>query len=349
MSLDADAPDGGAEAGATAWCGDGIVEEDEQCDPGPIAGEGGTQFCVGCQVICPLGFVWSRNNHCYMNEGVTGTFTGANNACVALNGYAHVVTFASDDEYQAVTGHFASENDAGPFWVGIGPAPNHLAAITSLIGPEPGWSSQCSGCYARAADPSQALPRTPEAGLLQDCIRGDMDPNAATWWSYPCASALPLRLRVVCEREPEGVRSMPCEAGTCIDLLWTHGAKSYVYLATAMTADQAATACHSLGGMLVVLQSRDEREQLWRELSQLMDPPMSIWVGLAAGDGGWFWDDTTPSDQLDAYPPPWAVNQPLDAGTTRAYLLADDQRLDNTLAHTEAQQTLPAVCQLMLP
>jgi hypothetical protein len=55
MSLDADAPDGGAEAGATAWCGDGIVEEDEQCDPGPIAGEGGTQFCVGCQVICPLG------------------------------------------------------------------------------------------------------------------------------------------------------------------------------------------------------------------------------------------------------------------------------------------------------
>jgi hypothetical protein len=145
-------------------------------------------------------------------------------------------------------------------------------------------------------------------------------------------------------------------------LVVTWGRKSYVFQPNPQTADAAEGACERLGGTLVVLQSRDEREQLWHELSQLSlitQVPSQFWVGLsmrATEDGGaeaWVWDDKTLADAPDAYPPPWAVDQPREAGAgPRAYLAAmmGLNTVDGTLAQTDPrtdpQTTLPYVCQI---
>jgi hypothetical protein len=143
----------------------------------------------------------------------------------------------------------------------------------------------------------------------------------------------------------------------CIELAATHGAKRYVYQPTPMAPDAAAGACASLGpgARLIVLQSRDEREELWHELSQLTSPPYSIWIGLSrveadAGDGGtWVWDDGTPADEPDAYPSPWATRPIIWATSTfRAYLAHVAIAQDDTLAHSDrpATEALPFVCEV---
>jgi hypothetical protein len=108
-----------------------------------------------------------------------------------------------------------------------------------------------------------------------------------------------------------------------------------------------------LGGKLAVLESREEREELWHELSLLMIPPARVWIGLAQrteGDAGvstWVWDDGTPAEGPDAYAPPWGDGQPTDAGLSpRAYLNYDPLVLDNTLARNVARGQSPFVCQL---
>ena len=106
-------------------------------------------------------------------------------------------------------------------------------------------------------------------------------------------------IRVLCEREPVGVHWTTCDAGICIELVATHATKRYVYQDGLLPPEQAEAQCHALGGSLVVLQSRDEREQLWLELTRLPVAPSRIWIGLAADAGtdaeagslSWVWDD----------------------------------------------------------
>jgi len=172
--------------------------------------------------------------------------------------------------------------------------------------------------------------------------------------TYPC-NGTPLT-HVICEREPPGVQSTACEAGVCIDLVATHGTKRYAYQAAPATAADAESTCELLGGSLVVLQSRDEREQLWHELSELQSSPARFWIGLLSVDGGasdggaaWFWDDRTPADAPDAYPPPWGFQQPVSKGaTTRAYLTRLPLSQEDTLGHNDDRTvtTLPYVCEL---
>jgi hypothetical protein len=254
---------------------------------------------------------------------------------------AHVVTFASEAELGAVVGHL----EAGAFWVGLDPIDPTLAQpneYTSLQLFEPGWSPTCSGCYAHAATPSAPLP-----GPTQGCVEAlpDLD---ASWQQYPCSDA--GKLHVVCEREPVGVLSVRCDAGVCIDLAWTFGQKQYVYVSQKLAGDDAQQACVALGGTLVVLQSRDEREQLWRELSHMAgvtNPPTEVWIGLTLTDAGWMWANDA---AVDAYPPPWGAAQPKGNGS-RAYLLQSTlppPLLDTTLARNDevSLNTYPFVCQL---
>ncbi|MFX7549027.1 lectin-like protein, partial [Acinetobacter baumannii] len=62
-------------------------------------------------------------------------------------------------------------------------------------------------------------------------------------------------------------------------------------------ASDAAAACRSVGGTLVVFASGAEREELWRELSRVRDVAVEsqFWIGLslqdAGGTGVWRWDD----------------------------------------------------------
>jgi hypothetical protein len=347
-----------------ATCGDGIIDlsAGEQCDPGPGAGDSGIGGCSpNCQMQCAPGAPpWSTNHHCYQLPGSQGaeSFRGANGACP---GASHVVTFASEDEFQHVLSFL---NGGGAFWVG-------LSASSSSSSPyaeapfEPGWAADCPGCYAHILTVDADLPPFPDAsvdGGTLDCFAALSD-STQPWQRYPCRGISRQLLDVICEFEPVGRQSQSCDAGICIDLVKTHGIKGYIYEQNRSTPDAASRSCVALGGRLVVLQSRDEREQLWRELSRLTVPPSAVWIGLSqvsAGSpqspqGSWAWDDRTPADGAAAYPSEWAIGQPLRfgrGGTTRAFLYHDSHSpsIDDTLARNDPNLTisgtLPYVCEI---
>jgi|HubBroStandDraft_2_1064218.scaffolds.fasta_scaffold04290_5 hypothetical protein len=352
----ADLPPNGPAATAAAVsaatsCDDGYIDLSigEQCDPGPTAGDAGLAGCSDqCKMLCPEGFVWPQNNHCY--ESAAGSADTldmeAVNRCAAMGG--HVVTFASEAEFQAVSQSF----DVGGFWVGLAPSD---PPYDSVVAYEPGWSTTCSGCFAHTADPTQALARfdaDPDSGT-EDCVQGVTGADAGPWLKYACTGG--AALHVLCEREPVGFQSQQCDAGVCIDLVATFGTKRYVYQDEPASPDAAQQACQSLGGRLVTLDSRDEREQLWLELSKLTEAvsPTAIWIGLSVGaDGGsaWTWDDGEP---LDARPSPWGDREPHAPSTTtspRAYLEHfATPPLDDTLARNEGPvATLPFVCEILV-
>jgi len=350
----ANLPPNGTSAIATAVsaessCDDGYIDLSigEQCDPGPSAGDAGLAGCsLECRVQCPQGFVWSGNNHCYLPAAGTASTLDmeAIDRCAEMG--AHVVTFASEAELEAVSQSF----DAGAFWVGLEPS---TPPYDSVIAYEPGWSTTCSGCFAHTADPSQALSRFDgdDGGAAADCVQGVTGSDAGPWLKYPCAGGVPLH--VICEREPVGVQSQQCEAGVCIGLVSTFGTKRYVYEDQPASPDAAAQACQALGGRLVTFDSRDEREQLWFELSKLTESPSptAIWIGLSlAADGAWVWDDGEP---LDARPSPWGDREPHASSATsvpRAYMEHfATPPLDDTLARNEGPvTTLPFVCEILV-
>jgi hypothetical protein len=360
-----------ARSTSTETCGDSVIDLDagEQCDPGPGAGDAGLGGCSpACQMDCEGGLTWVRNNHCYQwvsagaspLQAVSGS---ANALCQRLNG--HVVTFASEAEFRAV----GPLVDAGLFWVGLSADPTSSPGaviyrpVTQSLR-EPGWSRNCPGCFAHTVDASAPLavyPGVPSDGGPASCVVASADPQEP-WQQFPCAVAATMRHYlplpgVVCEREPLGRLSRPCEAGTCFDLVATHGSKHYVYESAPVSANQARSGCLALGGRLVVLQSSDEREQLWHELAQLTIEPFAVWIGLSlVGTPAnrrqlvWQWDDNTAAD---AYPTEWGVGQPLATNytnsSTRAFLWEQQQQLpnsDNTLAHNDQNGPLPYVCEI---
>jgi cysteine-rich repeat protein len=317
-------------------CGDGIVQLDrgEQCDPGTAAPVGCSSTC---QVVCDGGFHWSHNDHCYFDvpQGAASIAEATNTRCTA----SHVVTFADQAELEAVVGAL----DAGVFWVGWTPG---LAKdqYDSLGAFEPGWEPGCFGCYAQTGD--AAVLASSDAGT--GCVESTSDPSGS-WGSIACQVSNKDRLHVICEREPQGRLSEPCptlDGGECFDLRATLGQKHYVYVRESAPVQYAEAQCESLGGTLVVLQSRDEREQLWKELSHV--GVASIWIGLSLPDGGseWTWADGTP---VQADESPWALRQPRDAGTS-AYMTQNagpPQLVDDTLARvTTPEMGYAYVCQL---
>jgi hypothetical protein len=359
---------------APPGCGDGYIDlgAGEQCDPGqPGVSAGGCS--ADCRVQCS-GFAWLGNNHCYelIPQAANSLSPGpssANGLCgQALAPGGHVVTFASDDEYRAVTGAF-TDAGASPFWVALLAQPGYKDRYGSLVSFEPGWWTDCTGCYAHTADPTAPLQLARANDPMAFCVQSSTDPKQ--WWTaIDCTGVNPVP-HVICEREPVGVQSRPCAGGTCIELVWTHGQKSYVYHDTPSSPDEAELACVNAGGRLVVPWSRDEREQLWHELGRVVVPPAAIWIGLSqgsgaavasdsgtgaetgvdAGDAGpWVWDDGM---QEDAHPSPWAGNQPQTTGkgnTTRAYMTHVAFLSDDTLAHNVAPTSggqLPFVCELV--
>ncbi len=141
------------DASSSNPCGDGFIAlPGEQCDPGMGGGDAGTGFCTAnCKMVCPDGgFLWESNNHCYTLPGTAGSLDEA--AKTTCTNGAHVVTFASDEEFEAVTGFFGAADDGGEFWVGI-------QTHASVVDYEPGWEPQCAGCYARTSEAGLPLPR----------------------------------------------------------------------------------------------------------------------------------------------------------------------------------------------
>jgi hypothetical protein len=358
-------------------CGDGYIdlEAGEQCDP-PSGADAAPGVCTAtCKMQCP-GFVWSGNNHCYWAApgSATSLNPAADNACNATSGSDHVVTFASEEEFQAVEANLRLQRTDPllktdpPYWVGLTTVAQR--SYVSIVNYEPGWDGTCPGCYAHTLDAKGALAKyadpLTDGGLISaSCVAASPDGLDPTWRERPCTlpAGLPdtaFKTRVVCEREPVGAQFTSCDAGICIDLVVTHGTKRYVLVTQPATADDAAQVCASLGGRLVVLGSRDEREQLWAQLSITSAQPLRVWIGLTQrdagleGDGaapGWVWDDGIVADAPDGHPPPWGDHLPVAVGTTsRAYLRAYKGEIDDTLARNDEPaadvQTMPFVCEL---
>lgn len=352
----------------SGFCGDGIIDlqAGEQCDPGPGAGDAGLGGCSpSCRMQCPSGAPpWPVNNHCYGVVGSLGV-TQLQKAMAVCTGSSHVVTFASEEEFEQV---LPLVNGARPFWVGLESATSPYTAPYTTALYEPGWSSSCSGCYAHTQTPDAALPQFPGASLeggAYGCVGVvSLTDLQQDWMRYPCQGLSNQRVDVVCELEPVGRQSTACEAGLCISLVKTYPAKRYVLHAAPATADQAANACAAIGGRLVVLQSRDEREQLWRELSHLTVPLQSVWIGLSQRTAGrygtpstWAWDDNTPAEGPGAYPSEWASGDPIpypQVGTTRAFLYHQNTSappFDDTLARNDPALVgtvplLPFICEI---
>lgn len=208
-----------------------------------------------------------------------------------------------------------------------------------------------------------ALPKYVDADggeSSQSCVGASSDALDPTWRQRPCSG---VKTRVICEREPVGVQFEPCEAGLCGDLVATYGAKRYVVVLPAATSDAAEKYCASLGGRLVILESHDEREQLWLQLSRLAPQVPRIWIGLSQSDAGppgdagdlpWVWDDGTAAASPGGHPSPWGDRMPVPNGvTSRAYLRAYVGEIDDTLARNDESssivQSMPFVCEITAP
>jgi hypothetical protein len=351
----------GPDARGASACGNGTIDLDagEQCDPGATPAMNVTGACTAaCRVDCVSpAFRWPNNNHCYWLAATDNSnFSNAQSLCFP----GHIVTFASETEFDAVEANVRFSKADPRYWIDMTTLAGR--SYPSLVPYEPGWDPTCSGCYAHTPDPSMPLPRYVDSKGVEaggPCISADTDPVGPSWSESACTGIGTL---VVCESEPVGAQFSACgDAGVCIDLVATHARKRYVYRSSPATADSAEAFCTSLGGRLVVLQSRDEREQLWFQLSKIAGASaiQRVWIGLSlkmassseggAGDGVWAWDDGIPATAA-AYPSPWGDREPIDAGTTsRAYMRAymGVGEIDNTLARNdEAVKELPFVCEL---
>ncbi|MGH7330299.1 MAG: C-type lectin domain-containing protein, partial [Polyangiaceae bacterium] len=163
----------------------------------------------------------------------------------------------------------------------------------------------------------------------------------------------PVNIPVLCEREPAGDSWRSCNGGFCADIIETAPAKHYLFSFAALPRDQASAACGSLGGSLVVFESRQERETLLRSLLlhydilATSDPsanaPNEVWIGYASDDAGTFgWDGDGGFDGS-----PCGDNQPsADASLPmRAYVDLNTDDYDVQLAHDDTDVPRPYICQ----
>ncbi|MBX3262099.1 MAG: hypothetical protein KF782_20610 [Labilithrix sp.] len=344
-------PDAGEPAASAEvlGCGDGVIETlddggdaGESCDPGDAQPAG----CEGCTFVCSGGV--DDAGHCYFLADDTATYAEAVSACNDARG--HVVTIASEREAafaSAIAG--AREGDAG-YWVGLTFDNNLNAYGTPPNVGEPGWpgaASACSGCFAIGADGGEFAAHPVDAGdRRRDCLVAE----EGTWLEVPCEGSHPFK--TLCEREPIGQRIYPCGGLLCTTLQVTAGRKRYVVWPFPATADEAKTLCETSydGGALVVFDSREEREQLVREIVQRLRTPLEdleVWIGLSLRDGAWTWDDGRAADGA-LRPLPWGRDQPRAAGVGRAFLRVAET-FDTQLAQSDEDASAVArrvfVCQ----
>jgi hypothetical protein len=331
-------------------CGDGVIDLDsgEECDPGDAA-TGCTPTCV---VDCPAGaLVDPVAHHCYFPGPTVQKQDTANDYCRSHGG--HLVTFTSEEELTLVAAWKGWPEDGG-VWVGLALA-GAAGAYTSSALAEPGWPAPpetvCSGCYAHLDAGGDAnFPAYVQADggdLRGSCVIAAKAADQP-WHEFPCDTIVPV-VSSICEREPPGSLVRPCAGNVyCVDSPSTVGKKRYVYHYTPATGDDAKVDCQSLGGSLAILKSREERDQLGRELGSLAtsDSPLSFWIGLSISpDGVATWDDGAP---ITTYPLPWGDHEPaIIDGPGRAAMRLSLGKYDTQLAHVEAAtEKLAYVCEL---
>ncbi len=331
-------------------CGDGFTDLDggEQCDPGTyvMGADGGDAGAVGCTGACAItceGYLEKTNGHCYFLLP-DDTWDHANK--FACGPGAHLVTISTQEELTKSVAMVPNLPAGDTFWLGL-----HSDGMTyGTTNGEPGWGPGCPGCFGITADDAGFKTGTGTGNPL--CVVATTD-VFTPWAKAACGG----QRHVVCEREPAGSLSDPCAdftgTGGCITLRATKDTgKRYLFVSQQTTPSDADVQCRKLSsgtsvGSLVVFESREEREELMRELADMTtpSPPSKFWIGLTRGDdagAGWTWDDGAPES---AYPLPWGEGEPKGVGAARAF--ADRvSNYDKQLAHAgQATNQYAYVCQ----
>lgn len=328
-------------------CGDGFIDPTidgapEECDPGQ-----GLKAAVGCSAACRVecegGVIDPVTKHCYFRLSPSSE-PNSRALCGDPRTQAHVVTFASDREVAfLLDAGFASQ-----FWVGLTYHVDRLGYTSENdSNGEPGWnfpgttgnpiSASCPGCYARTGSDASTYfpPLGPDASAPAECVYVD---SPTEWHHSPCGQN--EHRDTLCEREPPGSRATVCNGGICITVAQT--TKRYLFVPSDTTADDAKTSCESLSpnGHLVMFDTREEREQLSRELAQYtgMDGA-SFWVGLSADPSGAFtWDDGKKDTER---PPLFGIDAGAASPGARVFVsILSTDAIDKGLGHTDDPKNL---------
>jgi hypothetical protein len=334
-------------------CGDGILatlfdggDAGESCDPTrDDAGNANVLGCKNCQIEC-AGILDDAGRHCYFKVAPATSYQAAIASC--RNERAHVVTIGSIRE-AAIATHIAQ--DAG-YWIGIGSRPvtlGYAPELNEFTLPEPGCPTSnikaCPGCLALGRlEDGGTLPAHP----LFDPSRDDLafiaavrENGAEQWLQVPTqlGDGGPPPFEVICEREPPGQRAQVIGNIFSLTVPATEGRKRYFLGLTVVDAVAAVANCTGLGGELVRFESREEREQVAREITKLRGEG-TYWIGLSLdATSTWNWDGET-SDA--GRPTVWGNNQPSGDGDRRAFLRLGPE-FDTQLAYTTDGTPAPAL------
>ncbi len=324
-------------------CGDGIVDLDrgEQCDPGDAGPKGANGCTSGCLVDCDGGFIDPKTAHCYYWATSATSKDFAEHFCGGPPNGGHLVTFTSPEELafvvaQAQGPKVRNAPDAAigyAAWSALrlaGPLNDDSGMTPSYINDgELGWGRDCTGCWARIDDPDATVfPPRFDGGSTGECASWNRS-TKPPWYTSVCDLAQAVR-PVLCEREPVGDFTRLCPDGTCISLGFTSGKKSYVVVRTPTAPDVAQSNCQKLNGRLVVLATREEREELFAAIEGL--GVIDTWIGLSrdSATSPWKWED---GSDLSKYPLPWGDLEPRATDFARAYVTIDRARYDTRAAH----------------
>jgi hypothetical protein len=329
-------------------CGDGVIatlddggDAGESCDPGADAQA--VPGCRACQITCE-GTLDPKTGHCYFAAGADTSYVAARTRCKAER--AHVVTLVSTDEAKLLAQVSADESG---YWVGLS---RKVSDLLGAYGPpnerpeEPGFAypnpsadpaarGPCEGCFGIGADAGifpLADVDASDTTIDTSCVAS----RGGTWFRVPCSGT--VTRPTLCEREPEGVRGQPCgNDGICFTVPRTAGDKTYLVAVSPADPETADTTCRFLdGGSLVVLESREEREQLAHEIvKRNPDIEQQLWIGLHADGGAWAWDDGVVAAAGATRALPWGNAQPQGGPNARAFIRVGATTYDTQLAYAD--------------
>jgi hypothetical protein len=333
-------------------CGNGVVDLrlGEACDFGDADASGCTQ---ACQLVCEGGVIDPLTNHCYLWAPAEPNKDRAKNDCLLMGG--HVVHFVSTDELQFVITRsktLPGAPDGGGTWLALEQdiiLDSGLQSYSAFSGYDldvPGWSAQCPGCYAFVDGGDGDIPLG-GAGNTASCVFWRRSVTSS-WIQAQCDLGNGTQV-TLCEREPAGRFSQPCDAGVCMEVRYTYHQKRYVLggLTQGLSFSDASNTCSSIGGQLAMLKTPEEREEVAAEVAAHV-PSGDVWIGLVYSDtaSAWTWSDGT--EVPTSFPSPWGDMEPALGSGGRGVLRMAPTLYDTRLAHTRVDGTaaLPYVCEL---
>ncbi len=348
-------------------CGDDIISLDagETCDPGSTAS---ATCSADCQIQCDGGWIYPATHKCNYLPSLKPYSTKLAFGQACGNG-ASPVFVGSESQLRNLFSQLATQR-LGEARL-LAPMQRASSGLANYIPDRPGipgWSRQCSGCFAYAAGrPNPKLNETSDSG---SCVvmSSANDGSPQIWTQAPCEPAdtreqdggrppfdggqLPIdggrpqdseswSFHVVCEQSPQGSRLWSCDGGFCFDVPAAFPYKTYLYAESAVSFDVARSTCAARGGQLVVFNSVEERLTINDAIAARNGATAyRYWIGLSMlGDGGSAWIDGVEGDRPDARAVHWgtppAVENSAQGAGAFIYFVPNQKLEDNGLAQVE--------------